>query len=243
MRSLPAPQPLQEPPARRRLWRAAGLAVGLLLTARAAAVAPRLPPEDEALLDAVQRRGVAYFAEQSHPFSGLTRDRAPWREGDGASSAPSSVAATGFALSVWCIGEERGWLAPGEARRRALAALRTVADRHAHERGWLYHFVDPATGGRVWRSEASTIDTALFLQGALHAREHLRDPEITALVARIYSRIDWPWALNGGSALSHVQFDDAPGITGVTAAAIADAATRGARLRMIAERQKLNSYQ
>ena len=35
-------------------------------------------------------------------------------------------------------------------------------------------------------------------------------------------------------ALSHVQFDDAPGITGVTAAAIADAATRGARLRMLA---------
>jgi homoserine dehydrogenase len=34
-----------------------------------------------------------------------------------------------------------------------------------------------------------------------------------------------------------VQFDDAPGITGVTAAAIADAATRGARLRMIAEWQ------
>ena len=38
-------------------------------------------------------------------------------------------------------------------------------------------------------------------------------------------------------ALSHVQFDDAPGITGVTPAAIADAATRGARLRMIAEWQ------
>jgi len=36
-------------------------------------------------------------------------------------------------------------------------------------------------------------------------------------------------------ALSHVQFDVAPGITGVTPAAIADAATRGARLRMIAE--------
>ena len=38
-------------------------------------------------------------------------------------------------------------------------------------------------------------------------------------------------------ALSHVQFDEAPGITGVTAAAIADAGTRGARLRMIAEWQ------
>jgi len=203
MRSLPATQPLQEPPARRRPWRAAGFAVALLLAATAAAAGSRLSAEDEALLDEVQRRGVAYFVEQSHPASGLTRDRAPWREGAGPSKAPSSVAATGFALTVWCIGEERGWLAPGEARRRALAALRTIADRHAHERGWLYHFVDPATGGRVWRSEASTIDTALLLQGALHAREHLRDPEITGLVDRIYARIDWTWALNGGPALSH----------------------------------------
>jgi len=35
-------------------------------------------------------------------------------------------------------------------------------------------------------------------------------------------------------ALSHVQLDDAPGITGVTPQAIADAAARGARLRLIA---------
>jgi len=204
MRSLPAPQPLQEPPARRRRPRVAGIAVPLLLLATCAAAAEaRLAPRDEALLENVQRRGVAYFIEQSHPVSGLTRDRAPWREGAEPSTAPSSVAATGFALTAWCIGEQRGWLPQGEARRRALAVLRTVARRHAHERGWLYHFVDAATGERVWRSEASTVDTALFLQGAIFAREHLRDPEVAALVDVIYRRIDWHWALNGGETLSH----------------------------------------
>ena len=47
------------------------------------------------------------------------------------------------------------------------------------------------------------IDTALFLQGALLAREYLRDREVSELVDRIYARIDWRWALNGGTTLSH----------------------------------------
>ncbi len=203
MRPSPAPQPLQEIPARRRAWCVVGMLVAAIavVSARAAEFLPTV--RDEALLDAIQRRGVAYFVEQSDPVSGLTRDRAPWREGAGPSSAPSSVAATGFALTAWCIGEERGWLPAGEARRRSLLALRSVAERHAHTRGWLYHFVDAASGARVWASEASTIDTALLLQGALFAREHLRDPEVSALVDRIYRRIDWRWALDGGPTLSH----------------------------------------
>jgi hypothetical protein len=81
--------------------------------------------------------------------------------------------------------------------------LRFVAEKHAHERGFLYHFVEPTTGARMWKSEASTIDTALFLQGAIFAREYLRDEETNRLVARIFGRIDWRWAMNGGSTLSH----------------------------------------
>jgi hypothetical protein len=157
--------------------------------------------EDAVLLDEVQRRAVLFFTEHTDAVTGLTRDRAP-NNGEG-SRAPSSVAATGFALTAWCIGEQRGWLRADEARRRVVQTLRFVADGHAHERGWLYHFVDATNGRRVWACEASTIDTALFLQGALLAREYWRDAEVTALVDKIYARIDWRWALNGGSTLSH----------------------------------------
>lgn len=160
-----------------------------------------LRAEDAAMLDEVQRRAVLFFNEQTDAVTGLTRDRAP---NNGAfSRAPSSVAATGFALTAWCIGEERGWLRTGEARRRVVQTLRFVAEAHAQEHGWLYHFVDATNGRRVWQSEASTIDTALFLQGALLAREYLRDAEVTELVNKIYARIDWRWALNGGATLSH----------------------------------------
>lgn len=160
-----------------------------------------LSAEDSALLDEVQRRAVLYFLEQSDPNTGLTHDRAP---ATGLrSKAPSSCAATGFALSAYCIADSRGWLPEGEALRRVRQALTFVAERHAHERGLLYHFVDATTGARVWKSEASTIDTALLLKGAIFAREYLRDAEVTRLVNQIYQRIDWRWALNGGTTLSH----------------------------------------
>ena len=187
--------------------------VGIIFTVAVLAIAPVgamtngaspsavLTAQDLRLLEEVEHRAVRFFLEHSDPRTGLTRDRAP---ADGSrASAPSSIAATGFALSAWCVADARGWIPPGEAVRRVRQTLQFIADQHAHERGLLFHFVDPATGRRVWKSEASTIDTALFLQGAIFAREYLRDEETSRLVARIYGRIDWRWALNGGSTLSH----------------------------------------
>ena len=158
---------------------------------------------DAEFLDELQRRAVLYFTEQSDGQTGLTLDRARVDGTPGARRVPSSVAATGFGLTAWCIADSRGWVRPEEARRRVRETLRVVAGRHAHEHGWLYHFVDATSGQRVWQSEASTIDTALFLQGALLAREYFHDAEIGEYVDRIYARIDWHWALNDGATLSH----------------------------------------
>ncbi|MEO7598610.1 MAG: hypothetical protein ABIV50_06745, partial [Opitutus sp.] len=140
---------------------------------------------DTAFLEDMQQRAVQYFVEQTDPDSGLTRDRAPADGGD--SAFPASIAATGFALTSWCIADARGWLPPGESRQRALRTLKFVAENVAHEHGWLYHFVYVHTGERAWRCEASTIDTALFLKGALSAREYFDDPEIRKWVDFIYA--------------------------------------------------------
>jgi hypothetical protein len=153
------------------------------------------------LVDEVQQRSFRFFDEQTDPISGLTRDRAPADGGE--SDAPASIAATGFALTAWCIADQRGWLPKGEGRRRVLNTLTFVLGNVQHERGWIYHFINARTGRRTWSCEASTIDTALFLQGALGAREYFNDPEVRGLVDAIYARIDWSWALNGGKTLSH----------------------------------------
>jgi hypothetical protein len=158
-------------------------------------------PQDAAFLDDLQYRALLYFEEHSDPISGLTRDRAP---ADGsASEAPASIAATGFALTAWCIGAQRGWLDRDEVVTRARRVLRFIHDEVDHEHGWIYHFINARSGKRVWKCEASTIDTALFLKGALLAREYLKDDEVRSLVDRLYARIDWRWALNGGSTLTH----------------------------------------
>lgn len=184
---------------------AASLALALLSASFASAAfrtpATELTNQDTALLEETQRRAVLFFVEHSDPVTGLTRDRAPKDGSPG--SAPASIAATGFALTAWCIADARGWTAPGEALARVRATLRFAADHAEHERGWFYHFIGARDGRRAWQCEASTIDTALFLQGALMAREYLRDDETSALVERIYARIDWQWALNGGTTLSH----------------------------------------
>ncbi len=174
---------------------------GLAAHAAFDADAPGLTVQDNTLLDDIQRRGVLYFAEQSDSVTGLTHDRAP--NNTGPSNSPASIAATGFSLTAWCIADARGWLPPGYAIERVRTTLRFVADHAENANGWFYHFLDARTGKRAWHSEASTIDTALFLQGAIQAREYFHDTETTALVNRIYERIDWRWALNGGRTLSH----------------------------------------
>ena len=156
---------------------------------------------DKAFLDEIEQRALRFFCDHTDLGTGLTRDRAPSDGSPG--NAPASIAASGFALTAWCIGDDRGWLDRKTAMRNVLTLLRCVDRTAAREHGWVYHFLDIRTGKRVWHSEASTIDTALFLEGAILAREYLNDPEVSALVNKIYAQVDWTWALNGGRTLSH----------------------------------------
>jgi len=189
---------------RRRRGAAAGAGAVLLLALLALGPFSRLEPnlrDDDVFLDQIERRALRYFSDHTDARTGLTRDRAPF---DGsASEAPASIAASGFALTAWCIGADRGWLDRDTAIQRTLRLLRFVDASAAQHRGWIYHFIDSHTGARVWQSEASTIDTALFLQGAILAREYLDNAEVSRLVNRLYARVDWVWALNGGRTLSH----------------------------------------
>ena len=185
-----------------RLWWGCGAAVAVLLMLAPADYRPDLlSRSDNAFLDEIEQRAVRYFCEHTDPATGLTRDRAP--ANGSPSEAPASIAASGFALTAWCIGVDRGWLDAGTATQNVLALLRFVDRSVDEEHGWICHFVDIHTGARVWSSEVSTIDTALFLQGALLAREYLDEPEVSRLVDKLYARIDWLWALNGGETLSH----------------------------------------
>ena len=147
--------------------------------ARPAAV---LSPEDDALLDELQRSAFRYFVEQADPRTGLVRDRA--RADGSASQGKASIAASGFALSAWAVATQRGWTNRATAVDHVRLALRFLAEKAPRKHGFFYHFMEMDTGARAWKCELSPIDTGLFFAGAIMAREYFGDPEITRLVRR-----------------------------------------------------------
>ena len=75
-------------------------------------------------------------------------------------------------------------------------------------KGFYYHFLDMQTGRRALECELSTVDTAIFIAGALTAGAYFtgneeEESEIRELAEILYRRIDWKWALNGGTTISH----------------------------------------
>jgi hypothetical protein len=63
--------------------------------------------------------------------------------------------------------------------------------------------MDSDTGKRIWKSEASSVDTAWLLCGVLHASAFWDDPEIRKLASELLNRADWVWMLNGSETLCH----------------------------------------
>lgn len=168
-----------------------------------------LSSQDETFLEDLSLRSFRFFWEQADPKTGLVADRArangtPYDKSHRSYNIASS-AATGFGVTALCIAAERGWIDPLAARERVRTTLRFYAEQSPHKNGWFYHFVNRETGQRAWRSEISTIDTALLLAGVLTVRQCFRqDREIARLATLIYERVDFPWMLAPDSLrLSH----------------------------------------
>lgn len=168
----------------------AAILLTLILLVVQAGWAEVTDPEDSAFLDKLEYDSILYFAGEAYTNTGLIKDSS--RPG-----APASVASVGFGLAALCIGESRGWIDRQQAIERIVKTLRFFRDKVPTAHGFYYHFMDPATGKRVWDSEVSSIDTALFIAGALFAGEYFNDTGIGAIARELYERVDWQWMMNG----------------------------------------------
>lgn len=159
---------------------------------------PVLSRADDDLLDDISHRAFRYFWEQADARTGLALDRTR-NSGDktpGRSREVASLASTGFALTALSIGSRRGWRPAAAIEGRVRNTLRYLGDAQENVRGWFYHFVDTHSGERVWKSELSTIDTALLLAGVLTAQQcFLADAEIARMAQEIFERVDFAWML------------------------------------------------
>ncbi|CAN5817282.1 glucoamylase family protein [soil metagenome] len=168
-----------------------------------------LSKDDDTFLEDLERRAFQFFWEHSDAKTGLTLDRArtngdaPKRGEDHFQVA--SIASTGFALTSYCVAAERKWITPEQAKEKTRRTLDFFANRAFQKNGWFYHWLDQKSGERRWRSEVSSIDTALLLGGVLSVRQCFAgDAEIVRLATKIYERVDFPWMLNSDDdLLSH----------------------------------------
>jgi hypothetical protein len=160
-----------------------------------------LTAEDEEFLDELERATFLFFLEQTNPETGIVRDRFNVRSPD--KSDLGSIAATGFAFTALCIGQQRQWISLKEARDRVLAGLRFLWEKMPNHRGFFYHWANTNTGERLWDSEVSSIDSAILLCGVLTCRKHFEDKEIGQLAHDIFNRVDWNWLSEDTRLLPH----------------------------------------
>ena len=163
---------------------------------------------DKEMLNDLQRETFDYFLNEVDPVTGLIKDKTQ-------PGSPASIAARGMGLSAYIAGVENKFLSREDAITRVLKILRffynsrqgTEADATGYK-GFYYHFLTMVTGKRAWKCELSTIDTAIFMMGVLSASTYFKDDnkneiEIRELADQLYYRIDWQWALNQGTTISH----------------------------------------
>ena len=163
---------------------------------------------DSELLRHLQQNSFGYFVHEVNRQNGLVLDKT-------AEDWPSSIAAVGMALTAYPVGVERHFMTRAEAAERTLTTLRffaaseqSSAEDATGYRGFYYHFLHMKSGRRAWLSELSSIDTALFIAGALAAAEYFdgagpEETEIRALATLLYERVDWAWMLHGGPTMCH----------------------------------------
>ena len=139
----------------------------------------------------LENRALRFFVDHTHPITGLARDSAKNFIQTPSTNRMASLASTGFALAVIANAGERGLVDRKFARGYALKTLRFARDHVPRYKGWFLHFVDWETGARWGESEYSTIDTALFLAGALYAARVFPGGEIARIAEGLYRETDF----------------------------------------------------
>ncbi|SFJ69571.1 hypothetical protein SAMN02799624_05541 [Paenibacillus sp. UNC496MF] len=164
---------------------------------------------DDTLLELESKRSFQFFWEQANtdpgsPGYGLIRDRAPGRP------EMASIASVGYGLTALAIGAEREWISREEADARAVGTLRTCWSNAEHRHGFFFHFLDMDTAKQYRGCEASVIDTAICICGALTAGEYFGG-EAKRLAQAIYERVEWDWYRDPETNQFYMGYNDEKG--------------------------------
>lgn len=151
---------------------------------------------DDSLLDFLQKRMHYYFVNHTHATTGLAPaaldDWTPetYDEGD--------LAVSGLGMSVLSVAVSRGWISVVDALARVNQTLTTIGSPSVRVHGFPYNRFVRDTGAVHGVSEVSSLDSALFILGAIQAGEYFRDADPTVIqqVDSLDQSMEWTWWLN-----------------------------------------------
>lgn len=159
-------------------------------------------------LDDLQRRTFNYFWETVDTFPFQVLDRYPTLNF-------SSIAATGFGLTSYIVGAERGFVTREQAADRVLKTLQVLRDLPqgpdstgvSGYKGFFYHFLTLDKALRFQKVELSTIDTGLLMAGVLSVMSYFdgdneTERQIRDIADFLYRRVEWDWAMNDKGSMS-----------------------------------------
>lgn len=148
----------------------------------------------------IQRTSLQFFLDHAHPVTGLVRDKAENFTDETPDNNVASIASTGFALAVISHASLQGKVETDFAQDYCAKTVRFMRDRVPRKYGWFLHWVNWETGERAWNAEYSTIDSALFLGGALYAARVFPHSECAALVDQVYRETGFMDAMTDAGA-------------------------------------------
>src|SRR5882724_7887729 len=162
----------------------------------------------QSFLDSLSHKTFNFFWDLADSATGNQPDRWP-------SKSFSSIAATGFGLTSYLIGVDRGYITREQAAQRVLKTLQFFnnspkGDKESGvtgHKGFFYHFIDMRTGLRFQQVELSTIDTGLLMAGILSCqsffdKDNPIENEIRTLADSLFLEVEWDWAMNGEKTMS-----------------------------------------
>ncbi|MGL4589277.1 MAG: glucoamylase family protein [Mycoplasmatales bacterium] len=103
----------------------------------------------------------------------------------------ASIASVGFGLTAYPIACEQNLISREEAVAKVRKTLLTLNNNIDRYKGIYPHFIDMHTAKRVNKSEFSTIDTCLLVNGIITVESYFADFEISKYADAIISEINW----------------------------------------------------
>ena len=154
--------------------------------------------DEEQTLDLVQKRTFDYCWEQSHPRSGLIRER---------TSTPNTttIGGTGFQLMALIVGDKRGYA----SHRKILARMSKILNSlerstryHGAFSHWIYGNTDETKPFSKYDDGGDLVETALLIQGLLCVRQYFSGTNPIEVAIRekaddLWHAVDWQFYTRG----------------------------------------------